>query len=308
VLVALAFALTACRARVAPRVGGEALPAADGPNFLRECVPVEMQLRRSAGGGSTRSCGFNQREVRAWGPLPRDQVPTADCPMLVRVVGENVVAEPATMERRIDPLPFETCPPIKYLLGGRHVLRVDDGWIVAYDDLFGGETFWFDEDGRYPRRLMRGRVLGLMRGASGAPMALAAGRAYLGRGAVIRFHKNHEGRWTPRVVTVLPLEPSAVVRDSGAAGVMVGFAQGFVFRVDEEGRLENVHYLSRPIGHVSSIARSAGGAYYLGLECGILKLTPDPDATLEGVKVEGAYKEEWWSARDGASGRWSRCS
>ncbi len=238
-------------------------------------------------------CGVAPREVRAWGVPPREPVPAARCPMRARVVGERVVAEPITSV--VDPLPFEPCGAKDPRHGARRVLRVDGGWFVARDSVFASNLSWYSEDGALTRTLLAARVAGLVRAPSGDVLALAIGRAHLGKGAILRFSRQ-EDTWRPRFVAILPIEPSAVALDDG--GTLVGYADRFLFRVDEGGKLENLHYLSRDVGRVWSIARSPEGAYYLGLECGVLQLT----------RAGGrGFREAWWSARDGASGRWREC-
>ena len=44
-----------------------------------------------------------------------------------------------------------------------------------------------------------------------------------------------------------------------------------------------------------------GMVFILGLECGILRLVPDE------ARERSPLREEWWSIRDGASGRWTPC-
>lgn len=122
-------------------------------------------------------------------------------------------------------------------------------------------------------------------------LAVASGRAHLGRGAVLRLDEHSRGSWRATVVAVLPLEPAIVALED--EGAIVAYADRFVFRVDENGKVENLHYLSRDVGRVASIARTPNGNIYLGVECGVIQI---------------AHGEEtWWSARDGASGRWRSC-
>jgi hypothetical protein len=220
--------------------------------------------------------------------------------MRVRVLGERVTAEPATFAGSFDLFPWDECIPQEYLLGARHVLRVDDGFLVSYEGTFGAEVSWIGEDGRERRPVSNARIVGFARSSTGTILALGIGRARLGRGGVLRFDHVGRGEWSTSLVAVLPLTPSAVAFDDH--GVLVGYAQRFVFRVDEEGNVENVHYVSRDVGRVVSIAHAAGGAYYLGLECGVLRLLPDAS----GDAVHG-FREDFWSARDGASGRWREC-
>ncbi len=238
------------------------------------------------------SCALVRREVSAFaGGLPRDAPPAAHCPMRVRVLGDRVAAEPITYAGAFELLPWEECVPRELALGARHVMRVDDGFLVAEEGTFASQVTWMREDGAERRPVASARVVGFARTRSGAVLGLGVGAARLGRGGVLRFEHTGFGAWTPRLVAVLPLTPSAASFDDG--GTIVGYAQRFVFRVSEDGRVENVHYLSRDVGRVASIARAPGGAYYLGLECGI-------------VRVDGG-DESFWSARDGASGRWTEC-
>lgn len=211
----------------------------------------------------------------------------------MRVLGAHVVAEPIPFDASFEPLPWNECVPREYMTGARHVARVDDGWLVAYSGVFGNAVFWASDDGKERSSLSTARILGFARAPSGAVLALASGPARLGRGAVLRFAAQARGAWRAELVAVLPVEPSGALLDD--AGVIVGFAQGFVFRVDEHGHVENLHYIGRNIGRVTSIARGPGGNYFLGLECGVLRIHTDE------------HTEEWWSARDGASGRWSPC-
>ena len=229
-----------------------------------------------------------------WGATPRESPPESRCPTRVRVFGDRVVAGPVAFEASFEALPWDECVPRQYLTGARQVAHVEDGWLVAYEGVFGSEVFWASEDGTERASVSRARVLGFARAPSGAVLALASGPARLGRGAVLRFeHAAERAHWMPVIVAVLPIEPTGTAFDDG--GVIVGFAQGFVFRVDELGHVENVHYVARDLGRVTSIARAARGTYFLGLECGVLRVDPDD------------HSEEWWSARDGASGRWSSC-
>lgn len=238
-------------------------------------------------------CGYAPREVRAWGSTPREPPPASRCPTRVRVLGDRVVAEPSELGASFDPVPWGECVPRQYMTGARHVMKVDDGWLVAYEGVFASEVFWASTDGQERKTISTARVLGFARAPSGAVLALASGRARLGRGAVVRFEHHGRGDWNAELVAILPIEPTGAALDDN--GVIVGFAQGFVFRVDESGRLENVHYVARDIGRVTSIAKGSSGSYYLGLECGVLR-----------IELE-QHSEVWWSARDGASGRWSSC-
>jgi hypothetical protein len=177
----------------------------------------------------------------------------------------------------------------------RRVLHVDGGYLVSEVGISQGELLFIDESGREERRIARGRFGGFARAPSGAVLAVASGRAHLGRGAVVRLEQHSRGDWRATIVAVLPLEPAIIALDD--EGTLVAYADRFVFRVDETGKVENLHYVSRDLGRVASIARTKSGTIYLGVECGVMRITVGAETR----------DETWWSARDGASGRWRSC-
>jgi hypothetical protein len=240
--------------------------------------------------GHERGCAFESRAVSAFGPTPRDPLPdSTSCPMHVRVSGDHVIAEPMFLEGTFDSLPFMRCPDFVPI--ARRVLPVDGGYLVSEVGITQGELLFIDERGRDERRIARGRFGGFARTSSGSVLAVASGRAHLGRGAVLRLDQRSTGDWRATFLAVLPLEPAIVsLEDEGS---IVAYADRFVFRVDDTGKLENLHYLSRDVGRVASIARTTNGTIYLGVECGVIRI------------ADG--NETWWSARDGASGRWRSC-
>lgn len=212
------------------------------------------------------------------------------CPMRVRASGERVVAEPMILDGTFDGLPFMRCPAFVPI--ARRTLPVDGGYLVSEVGIGEGELLFIDEKGNDEKRIARGRFGGFARAPSGAVLAIASSRAHLGRGAVLRLEEHARGDWRASFVAILPIEPAIVALDDD--GALVAYADRFVFRVDESGKVENLHYLSRDVGRVASIARTPSGVLYLGVECGVLR-------------IEG-HDETWWSARDGASGRWRSCS
>lgn len=241
-------------------------------------------------------CAFSRRDVRAWGPVPRDGPPSGGCPTRVRSYGDHVVAEPMSLADAFESLPFQECVPREYAVGARHVIEVEDGFLVAYETPYEGVLFWTSADGTERRSISSARILGFVKSKTGKILALARGKARLGRGGLLRLDRASRGEWSPQLVAVLPVEPSGATMDDH--GAMIGFAQGFLFRIDERGHVDNLHYVSRFVGRVASITKDDAGAFYLGLECGVLRID---------LSDREEHREEWWSARDGASGKWSDC-
>ena len=248
---------------------------------------------RHAVKGHVRGCTFVSREVTAFGGIiPREPTPdTAVCP--IRVVpagGDRLIVEPLIFGQAFDSLPFLRCPDGFWPVA-RHVLKTDEGYLVSEVGIEQGQLVWTDPRGDNERRIARGRFVGFARAQSGAILTLGVGRAHLGRGAVLRLDRSAGEDWRAEVIAVLPVTPTTTAYDDH--GALIGYAERFVFRVDETGRVENLFYVSRDLGHVASIARTNEGTVYLGVECGVLKVT--------------AHGEEWWSAHDGASGQWTSC-
>lgn len=239
------------------------------------------------------ACAAPPRPVAAWGAAPLDAPPDPYCPMQVRVTEDGVIAEPF---KAFDPMSEDECVPPKYQIGTRRTLRVDDGTLVAYAGAFDGDLSWHDEDGNARRSISGARFVAFARAPSGTVIALGVGRARLGHGGVVALDRRGHGDYVPRLVSTLPVQPSAASATND--GRLLAFAQGFILRLDEAGKVENLHYLARDVGRVASVARSDDGVLFLGLECGVLRLVPRGD---------GQFYEEWWSARDGASGHWSAC-
>lgn len=290
------LAVVACAACARPPAAAE---ATNDFRWLTDDEPVTtIDVCEEYTGGITKlrdesTCALPRREVRAFGPVPRERAPAGRCPVKVRAYGDDLVAEARTVGRAFDPLPFASCIPTKYIVGARHVTEVDGGWLVAYESPLESEVRWYDAAGRDAKLVSRARISGFVRAPSGAVLGLAIGRARGARGAVVAFERRGANEtWTLRIVSLLPLEPAPAMGDDH--GAILGFAGGFVFRADETGAIENLHYVAHDIGAVASIARLSSGAIAIGLECGVLKLS--------------GTNETWWSARDGASGRWRECN
>lgn len=242
------------------------------------------------------SCIGGERIVRSWGPISFAAPPvSAYCPVRVRASEAGAVAEAMTFDDVFERAPQQDCVPDKYAMGTRRVLEVDDGYLVSYAGPFDGETFWQDESGNERRFITRARLAGFARAPSGTILALGIGQARLGRGGVVALDRKERGVYVPRLVATMPLEPSPVAFDDG--GSLLTFAEGFLVRIDERGKIENVHYFAHDLGRVASITRDATGSIYVGVDCGAIRLAPEA----------GRFREEWWSAVSGANGGWSGC-
>lgn len=291
----VAIALVSCGRSARPREKFPDLDVlfGDEQTANRVCHPAVRHAVK--GQARVRGCTFASREVTAFGGIiPREPTPeTAVCP--IRVVpagGDRLIVEPLVFGQSFDSLPFLRCPDGFWPVA-RHVVKTDEGYLVSEVGIEQGQLVWTDPKGENERRIARGRFVGFARAPSGAILTLGVGRAHLGRGAVLRLDRSSGGTdWRAELIAVLPVTPTTTAFDDH--GTLIGYAERFVFRVDETGRVENLFYVSRDLGYVASIARTNEGTVYLGVECGVLKVT--------------ANGEEWWSAHDGASGQWTSCA
>lgn len=249
---------------------------------------------------------LDRRLIKDWGQTTYASPPTGVgngyCPLRVRVTDSGVYAEAMTTSDLFESAPHEECVPDEYAVGRRRAFKVDDGYIVAYSGPFNGSAFWEDETGTERRFITRARLAGFVRAPSGTILALGIGQARLGRGGIIALDHDHDDRgvYIPRLVATLPLEPSAVAFDDG--GKLLTFAQGFVVRVDETGKVENLHYFAHDLGKVASILRGPSGDIYVGVDCGVIRLTEQPAAP-----DSPRFREEWWSPMTGGGGSWAGC-
>jgi hypothetical protein len=235
-------------------------------------------------------CTWIASDADRWGSRPRESElreseGTERCPLHVATEAGAVTVSPSSRQAAFDPVPWDESVPDRFATGTRRVQRVDDGWLVAYAGPFFGELWWIDENGRERRPLSVARIVGFAHGRSGIWLALAVGKARLGRGGVLALDHVGRGEYRPRLVAALPVEPSPAAYDDD--GRLVGFAEGFVIRADERGRVENLHYFSTEVLHVTSIVKRAD-AYYLAADCGVVRLVPSAGAA--------SLREEWWSA------------
>jgi hypothetical protein len=164
----------------------------------------------------------------------------------------------------------------------RHVIRVDDGWLIGLNSgEFGGGLWWFSSDGKTNRRLIDDRVVGFVNTPNGV-FALV-GLAHKGSdfGRVLRITDGKVGDRQIETVADLGSAPQTFVVESPES-LLVLTRRGLV-RLKTSGKIESLFKPNYRLLYPNSMALSSSGVIYIGIRLFVTRLTPDGDH----------YKEEW---------------
>lgn len=201
---------------------------------------------------------------------------------LVSLAEDRVVVSPRPNGLAIDPLPFRTSGRDQE--GERHVLEVDDGWLVGFDGgEFGGGLWWFSPGGDASRRI---------RPAPDAPSdpgdifraENVQGFAQLGDVKLVLMGLDHltgrsgwifrlarrAGEWVLTPFAVLDARPRGWVEDGARLLVLTGSG---LWSVREGVARERLHALDPPF-YPRSMVRGSDGALYVGMRRYVLRLEP----------------------------------
>ncbi len=224
----------------------------------------------------------------AWVRLSGSPSPSAgQCPAYSswfwRVSLVEGVAKAELLEGReqVDPIPFSYAEG-EDRQGNRYAARVDDGWLVGFDNgEFGGGLWWFDDRGRQSRRISPDpslaahpddifhaeNVLGLplVRGQRLVLMGLdhLTGRS----GRVFRAVAGPAG-WNLVPVAVLDAQPDVWLVD----GSRLLFLTESGLWVSDGFQAERIHAVDFGAFAPTSMVRAADGALYVGMRYYVLRL------------------------------------
>jgi len=216
-------------------------------------------------------------------------------------------AKPLTIREHVDPIPFKYAEG-ENRRGNRHVARVDDGWLVGFDEgEFGGGLWWFSDRADHKSRPIHPsssspsnpsdifhaeNVLGLPM-VGGQRLVLMGLDHMTGRsGRVFRAVAAPTG-WELAPVAVLDAQPDVWLVDGSRllflteSGLWVsdGFAARRVHAVD--------------LGNLTptSMVRAADGAVYVGMRYYVLRLAERGDVWEESWFVPASCQkmrfQEW---------------
>lgn len=198
------------------------------------------------------------------------------------------------METRehVDPLPFTyTKDPDRN--GDRHVARVDDGWLVGFDDgEFGGGLWWFAGDGSTSHGIRPSpslptnsadvfhaeNVVGLPR-VRDQRLVLMGLDHLIGRsGRIFRAVSGPQG-WNLALVAVLDARPDVWLVDGSR---LLFLTESGLWSTDGV-RTQRIDALDLGGLAPTSLVRTADGSFYVGLRYYVLKL----------VEKARGWEESW---------------
>jgi hypothetical protein len=228
-----------------------------------------------------------------WVPYPS---PSANDPALtcanysrrewrVTAAGESVKVSPDTWGNHQDPLPPEINSR-SVAVGSkseRHVIRVEDGWLVGLNaGEFGGALWWFGSDGKSSKRLGDENVVGFAESSKGV-LALA-GLAHMDSdsGKVFRITDGESGNRKVEALADLGAAPRAFAVESQDS-LLIVTTRGIV-RVRSSGAVEQLLTTNYGLLYPNSMTVSPSGVVYIGMRHFITRLTP----------TGNGYKEEWF--------------
>lgn len=222
--------------------------------------------------------------------------PSADDPALlcanhstrewrVEAEGEGVKVSPDTRQNHIDPLPPEITSRNVAAgnKGDRHVLRVDDGWLVGLNvGEFGGALWWFSSDGKSGKNLGGEPIVGLAQSSRGV-LALS-GLAHMGSdvGRVLLVTGGEGGDRRVEALADLGSAPRVFASESQDS-LLVLTRRGLV-RVRASGAVEELLPTNYSLLFPNSMTLSPSGVVHVGMRHFITRLTPSGSG----------YKEEWF--------------
>jgi hypothetical protein len=185
---------------------------------------------------------------------------------------------------------IDTLPPLikeKSVAAGsksaRHVLRVEDGWLVGLDaGEFGGGLWWFGADGLDGKRLSGENVVGFAESSKGV-LALT-GLAHMGfdHGKVLLITGGAGVERKVEPLADMGAAPRAFVAETNDS-LLVMTTRGLV-RVRTSGAVEQLLNTSYGLLYANSMTLSTSGVIHVGMRHFITRLTPSATG----------YKEEWF--------------
>ncbi len=169
----------------------------------------------------------------------------------------------------------------------RHIIRVDDGWLVGMDvGEFGGGLWWFSANGRHSKKLSDENVHGLANTSRGVLALVGLAHLGLDSGQVLRITDGEAFNRKIEVLADLGSAPEAFVVESPDT-VIIMTTMGLV-RVRTSGKVEELFKTNYELLYPNSMTLSASGVIHVGMRLFVTRLTPTGDG----------YKEEWFVQPD----------
>jgi hypothetical protein len=222
--------------------------------------------------------------------------PLADSPALrcanysmrewrVTVEGESLKTRLDTRRDHQAPLPSEINSKNVAVgsKGDRHVIQVEDGWLVGLDvGEFGGALWWFSSDGKNSKKLADENVVGFANSSKGVLALVGLAHMGLDSGKVLRIADGEAGNRKIEVLADLGVAPRTFAVESPDT-LLVVTTRGLV-RVRTSGMVEQLLPTNYGLLYPNSMTLSPSGVIHVGMRHFVTRLTP----------TGNSYREEWF--------------
>jgi hypothetical protein len=169
----------------------------------------------------------------------------------------------------------------------RHVIAVNDGWLVGMDvGEFGGGLWWFSVDGRSSKKLSDENVHGFAKTSKGVLALVGLTHMSLNSGQVLRIADGEAGNRKVEFLANLGSAPEAFVVESPDT-VIIMTTMGLV-RVRSAGDVQRLFRTNYELLYPNSMTLSTSGVVNVGMRHFVTRLTP----------MGNTYKEEWFVPAD----------
>lgn len=164
----------------------------------------------------------------------------------------------------------------------RSVVKVSDGWIVAYDGgEWGGEIQWFSKDGKNRYKISENRVLDFINIQNHLYALSGLAHKMLSEGYLLKLGKDENNKWTASIMADLKDAPYTYLKDSDNSLLVVTSEN--LFRVYLSGKITLLHRGTWKGLYPNSVAVHPEGTVYIGMRYAVAVLIPN--GTI--------YKEKW---------------
>lgn len=195
-------------------------------------------------------------------------------------------------------LPFKI-PATRHRGGQQHVVQVTDGWLVGFDrGEWGGELWWYSQDGRRSRQLKPGPNAPV-HSEDQLPSTNVRGFASVEGDVLVLMGRNHmtlrsgrvfravrDGlRWSLAPVAVLDGRPDAWLAEGSD---LLALTQSGLWRIAVGGKTEQVVPLVTGGLYPNSLARGPDAALYVGMRRFVVRMHADQDR----------WQTNWWVAKN----------
>lgn len=203
----------------------------------------------------------------------------------VTLDGERLQIRLDTKQDHQDPLP----PQVRSRnvavgsKGDRHVIPVNDGWLVGINvGEFGGGLWWFSADGDRNRKLSDENVVGFANTSRGVLVFVGLAHMSLDDGKVLRVTDGTAGDRKLEVLVDLGSAPAAFAIESPDAVIVITTTA--LVRVRTSAHVETLFKTEYEALYPNSITLSSSGLVHIGMRHFVTRLTP----------TGSTYKEEWF--------------